>query len=358
MLKFGCGTCIMEEHPFPGAKIADSSFLDASSERSQCSKCLKSRKYYCYNCFIALPNIASRLPHVKLPIHVDIIKHPSEIDGKSTSPHAAVLAPDEVTIHTYPCIPHYDSDKVLLIFPCAESLTLAQIASTAKEKSNRVKSAQECSDRSAVDTDKTQCSEVVSSDSVTVPHESTNKQQCFGDQNENLSVSNSFSGEDTGKTLKVSDPGIKFSSKRPCDKVDAASGADDDDDDDDDGPSPSKRLKETPSLPFNRVVFIDSTWNQTRNIVHDERLKSLPKVELHSRNTHFWRWQEGTPKTYLSTIEAIYYFMRDVHEMFISKEYNNEYDNLLFFFCHLYSKIRKTSKGGKGIKAYERNGTK
>ena len=48
----------------------------------------------------------------QLPIKVDIIKHPSECDGKSTAVHAGVICPDDVTIHTYPCIPDYRQDKV------------------------------------------------------------------------------------------------------------------------------------------------------------------------------------------------------------------------------------------------------
>ena len=43
---------------------------------------------------------------------IDIIKHQSESDGKSTCPHAVVLAPDDVTVYTYPCIPDYDKEKV------------------------------------------------------------------------------------------------------------------------------------------------------------------------------------------------------------------------------------------------------
>jgi hypothetical protein len=43
-------------------------------------------------------------------LKIDIIKHPSEVDGKSTSAHAKVLAPDDVSIYTYPCIPDYPRD--------------------------------------------------------------------------------------------------------------------------------------------------------------------------------------------------------------------------------------------------------
>jgi hypothetical protein len=48
---------------------------------------------------------------LQLPITIDIIKHSREIDGKSTAIHAAVLAPDDVNIYTYPCIPDYGSNE-------------------------------------------------------------------------------------------------------------------------------------------------------------------------------------------------------------------------------------------------------
>ena len=43
---------------------------------------------------------------------IDIIKHPNETDGKSTAIHAKILAPDDVDIYTYPCIPDFETDKV------------------------------------------------------------------------------------------------------------------------------------------------------------------------------------------------------------------------------------------------------
>jgi hypothetical protein len=44
-------------------------------------------------------------------VQVDIIKHAREMDGKSTAVHAAVLAPEDVRIFTYPCIPDYDPQE-------------------------------------------------------------------------------------------------------------------------------------------------------------------------------------------------------------------------------------------------------
>lgn len=50
--------------------------------------------------------------YAQLPVKIDIIKHPNETDGKSTAIHAKILAPNDVTIYTYPCIPDFETDKV------------------------------------------------------------------------------------------------------------------------------------------------------------------------------------------------------------------------------------------------------
>ncbi|KAI8794394.1 DTW domain-containing protein 1 isoform X2 [Biomphalaria glabrata] len=300
----------MEANPFPEAVIADWSFLEHSDSRSHCPKCRKSRKYYCYTCFIPLPHLAEHLPHIKLLLKVDIIKHPSEIDGKSTAPHAAILAPLDVTIYTYPCIPDYDPDKVVLVFPCEDSLTLEEIS---KASSNSLKK-QELTNVNLETTEKVVCHNSLDSG-----------------ENGNVSIN-----------LKVSEAKtIHIGSDRE-EETEQTKG--------------ENKLTDAKSLPFERVVFIDSTWNQTNNIVTDERLKNLKKIELSSHNTQFWRCQDGIPRTYLSTIEAIYYFLVDFHRLFINPEYNHEYDNMLFFFCAMYEKIRSSlnSKSGKRLKAYER----
>ena len=52
----------------------------------------------------------------QLPVEIDVIKHPNELDGKSTAVHAAILAPEDVKIYTYPVIPDYpDPNKVYLV---------------------------------------------------------------------------------------------------------------------------------------------------------------------------------------------------------------------------------------------------
>ncbi|XP_063782103.1 tRNA-uridine aminocarboxypropyltransferase 1 isoform X4 [Pseudophryne corroboree] len=96
-----------------------------------------------------------------------------------------------------------------------------------------------------------------------------------------------------------------------------------------------------------KVVFIDSTWNQTNKIMSDERLQGLVSVELTERKTCFWRHHKGSPDTYLSTIEAIYYFMVDYHMQILEKNYDGEYDNLLFFYSFMY-RLVKNAKHAAG----------
>jgi hypothetical protein len=58
--------------------------------------------------------------------------------------------------------------------------------------------------------------------------------------------------------------------------------------------------------------------------------------------------------TCLSTIEAIYYFVREYHENILGGSYLDEYDDLLFFFVYFYRKIREKYQGGRELKAYQR----
>ncbi|TPP56625.1 DTW domain-containing protein 1 [Fasciola gigantica] len=111
------------ENPFSSLKIDDSSFLH-DQERQYCQCCGKSRMYLCYTCNVPVHD-SLKTPKLKLPYQFDIIKHPREYMGKSTSPQAVILAPEECTLHTYPKIPLYDSNKTLLLYPGQEAKPLS-----------------------------------------------------------------------------------------------------------------------------------------------------------------------------------------------------------------------------------------
>lgn len=212
-----------DENPFQGMKIKDFKVLDELEGRAVCPKCNKSRKYFCYTCYIPVPGLEQHVPKVKLPVKIDIIKHASEIDGKSTAAHAAVIAPDDVTIYTYPCIPDYSTDEnVVLIFPGKNALSI-----------------QEYVDKS---------------------------------------INESCGGEDVDSSEPLA--------KKPYTPVE---------------------------VPISRAVFIDSTWNQSRGIYKDQRLREIPCVVIQSRISQFWRHQHGSPRWFLATIEAIHQFLVELH---------------------------------------------
>ncbi|OTF73393.1 hypothetical protein BLA29_005467, partial [Euroglyphus maynei] len=85
--------------------LEDSFLKQCKIDRFICEKCHRSRLYYCYTCFILSPMLIGKIPEIRLPIRIDIIKHPQELSGKSTSTHAIILAPQDVRIFTYPDMP-------------------------------------------------------------------------------------------------------------------------------------------------------------------------------------------------------------------------------------------------------------
>ncbi|KAJ8247841.1 hypothetical protein GJAV_G00251130 [Gymnothorax javanicus] len=257
----------LESPPLHDLQLASHEVLERAqlTGRLKCSKCGGSRLFYCYTCYSLVGVSPQEIPTVKLPVKIDIIKHPNETDGKSTAVHAKLIAPDDVTIYTYPCIPEYDAEKhkVVLVFPGPGSVTVEEMSKQLLE----------------IDKNRNACSLM----------EPCPKRVKIDDQSKNLQSTGNHSG----------------------------------------------------SCSLQRVVFIDSTWNQTNKIITDERLQALLQVELKMRKTCFWRHQKGSPDTYLATIEAIYYFLKDYHVHCLSPQYQGEYDNLLFFYSYLHQLINK-----------------
>ncbi|CAG2239722.1 DTW domain-containing protein 1 [Mytilus edulis] len=304
----------MEEQPFSNLKISSSDFLDTLQGRSECPKCNKSRKYYCYTCYVPVEQLQGKLPCVQIPIKIDIIKHPSEVDGKSTAAHAKLLAPDDVTVYTYPCIPDYPRDGSVSCFgiPGDDSLTLEELAKQKDIKQNEDKGSVLCKE-SYMESQDQNCDE-----SKPVSHSAQgNISQYFRE------VTPAISKETQSEESPKSGSCIV---KRKF-EIDGETGT-----------SIDKGV-------FKRAVFIDSTWNQTNRISTDERLKGLPYIMLKDKESKFWRHQKENPPSYLSTIESIYYLVCDYHEMFMSVNYDGDYDNLMFFFSYMYNKIHGLYKG-------------
>ncbi|KAI8052404.1 DTW domain-containing protein [Syncephalis plumigaleata] len=109
--------------------ISSTAILNQINARLPCPKCKKSVMYFCYYCHQVVGYDASDIPTVSLPVHLDVIKHSREKDGKSTAIHAKILARDDVTMHSYPDdVPNYPDDgRTLLLFPGHNARSLVDI---------------------------------------------------------------------------------------------------------------------------------------------------------------------------------------------------------------------------------------
>ncbi|KAI5715692.1 hypothetical protein M8J77_020868 [Diaphorina citri] len=232
------------ENPFEQYKIDNNSFLDEIQDRSLCGKCKRTRKYFCYTCNIALPVFKDLVPKVKLPIKIDIIKHERETEGKATSVHAAIIAPDDVNVYIYPHnVPDYskNNEKIILIYPSKTSMELQEYVS-------------------------------------------------------HYNANHTVHSEET--------------------------------------PSNDSNFSKQSGVPFERAVFIDATWPQSRSIMAHSSVKYLPCITLQRRISYFWRHQKNSPRWFLATIEAIHQLLIEVDPL-----HDGRYDNLLFFFEFMYRKI-------------------
>lgn len=270
---------VASEDPLQNLRLASQEVLHKAqrSGRSRCLQCGGSRMFYCYTCYVPVENVPTeQIPLVQLPLKIDIIKHPNETDGKSTAVHAKLLAPNSVSIYTYPCIPEYEGKdhEVVLVFPGPQSISIKDVSFHLQQ---RIKS------------------------------------------------------KSRSKTDDLDVPPFKLK------RTEVEGGSD-----------LNESLHQGPAL--KRVVFIDSTWSQTNQIISDERLQELLQVELKTRKTCFWRHQKGKPDTFLSTIEAIYYFLVDYHSDMLKEKYKGQYDNLLFFYSFMYRLIKNAKDSGEKTK--------
>ena len=91
---------------------------------------------------------------------------------------------------------------------------------------------------------------------------------------------------------------------------------------------------------YSRLVVLDGTWKQCLSRLYQEPIWSpFQKVTLSQpQSTLFWRFQ-SLGKSHLSTIEAIYYVLRD---LWMAKfgTYSGELDNILFLFKYHYELIQ------------------
>jgi DTW domain len=304
------------QFPFPSLKVDDSSQLFEADERFTCSVCKKSRKFFCYSC--SEPRPESIIPHVNLPITIDIIKHKNELVGKSTSSHARLVSRENVQIYQYPKIPQYtEEDQAILIFVSPRAVNMK---------------------------------------SLFKGHKSLKLKKNFG--------------HTTGQIPPV------LLTRNLSEIVDEEMLDDFEDN------TNFKQDYTLENLPIKKAVFIDSTWTQCRGMFKNKKLANMPCLVIQNRETKFWRPNgPGCPSWFLATIEAIHQFIFEFHVFawgieksyfdnclqdlqlistdWIPKEkiiesaekwkdqkdsmmlpYNGQYDNLLYFFSFVYALVR------------------
>jgi len=108
-------------------RLADSSWMFDSADRTCCPKCHKNRKYYCYDCLLSMN--PSKTPTLKLPVDLDIVHFPTEKKSKSSALHAKVIAPTETNVYEFPQFPDYRTDlnDVVLLFPSKEAKFIHEV---------------------------------------------------------------------------------------------------------------------------------------------------------------------------------------------------------------------------------------
>lgn len=268
---------------------------------------------------------------------IDIIKHPGECDGKSTATHAGILAPDHVHIYTYPVIPNYSQSqrvspthvntyltkyynyrvtrfhnlffllltllnvpfKVLLVYPGESAQTLDVIAkqywarignssssdytgqtSSSSDYTGQTSNSSDCAGQTSSSSDSagqtsssSDCAGQNSSldcrgqnsSSSTCPEQNSSSSACPGQRSSSPGQSSSSPGQSSAActnkdSLKcsVTDNKNTEAGKRQRDQEQGG-------------------MVKKPKLDaaFDKVVFIDCTWNQTKKIYCDERLQGM-----------------------------------------------------------------------------------
>ncbi|KAG0207796.1 DTW domain-containing protein 1 [Mortierella sp. GBA30] len=80
----------------------------------------------------------------------------------------------------------------------------------------------------------------------------------------------------------------------------------------------AKQLSEIDPASFDKLVVIDGTWEQASKMSKsDSPLLRMKRVTIAPHETLFWRHQRKA-SDHLATIEAIYYFLREYHETYLS----------------------------------------
>ena len=105
-------------------------------------------------------------------------------------------------------------------------------------------------------------------------------------------------------------------------------------------------------LGLKTLVVLDGTWSQMHAFLTDPRIQNarfVRYVKLNEYRTCFWRPQGKMPQTCLATIEALFYFLKELQMQFekfvdssLIKSFNyHEFDDILYFYDFMFRSITK-----------------
>ena len=89
-----------------------------------------------------------------------------------------------------------------------------------------------------------------------------------------------------------------------------------------------------------RVVLLDSQWSNAPRMLRHRALSGLRHVKIQTAKTAFWRYQRHG-QDHLATVEALYWFMREVYEAREHTAYTGQFDDLLWYFAFNYAIIQQ-----------------
>ncbi|KAI9293654.1 DTW-domain-containing protein [Neoconidiobolus thromboides FSU 785] len=101
----------------------------SNETRTKCSTCNLSVKYYCYQCYKNIGEYQHLVPKLRLPLPLTIIKHPKELNSKSTGIHAKILATEDTEVINFPVDENqFDNpEECLLLFPSATATSIKDL---------------------------------------------------------------------------------------------------------------------------------------------------------------------------------------------------------------------------------------
>ncbi|KAJ1862386.1 hypothetical protein LPJ73_000776 [Coemansia sp. RSA 2703] len=118
-----------EAYDIDTLQVDPKTVLDGCGERVACSKCGKKVRFFCYVCCVPVGQLVGKIPQLRLPFKMDILKHSGELDGKSTAVHAKIVAPSDTRLMTYgdDSLEGIDLARTLLLFPGPDAQDICQV---------------------------------------------------------------------------------------------------------------------------------------------------------------------------------------------------------------------------------------